>query len=137
MDPNTKLILDELKFVQTNLTNRIVVVETSIGARVGSLEDAAKVFDTWKPKMDAAFEELRAEMGAFQKTDEKVDTLREEMTAVRKSVSRSILDAAPAMPTSVLPPPKVSAALVTAGWTKFCPLGPHEESSHRGFEFST
>ena len=65
MDPNTKLILDELKFVQTNLTNRIVVVETSIGARVGSLEDAAKVFDTWKPKMDAAVEELCAKMGAF------------------------------------------------------------------------
>ena len=46
MDPNTKLILDELKLVQTNLTNRIVVVESSIGSRVESLEGAAKVFDT-------------------------------------------------------------------------------------------
>ena len=49
MDPNTKLIIDELKSVQNNLTNRIGAVESSIGARVESLEGAAKVFDTWKP----------------------------------------------------------------------------------------
>ncbi|XP_066332617.1 uncharacterized protein [Miscanthus floridulus] len=137
MDPNTKLILDELKSVQMNLTNRIVAVETSIGARVGSLEDAAKVFDTWKPKMDATVEELRSKVGAIRKTDEKVEALREEMTALRKSVSRSVLDAAPAMPTGVLPPPKVSTALVPAGWTKFSPLGHHEESSHQGLKFAT
>ncbi|CAD6242180.1 unnamed protein product [Miscanthus lutarioriparius] len=71
MDPNTKLILDELKSVQMNLTNRIVAEETSIGARVGSLEDATKVFDAWKPKMDATMEELRSEVGAIRKTDEK------------------------------------------------------------------
>jgi hypothetical protein len=137
MDRNTKLILDELKSVQSNLTNRIDVVEHSIGARVGSLEDAAKVFDAWKPMMDASIAELRAEMGAFRKTEATVETMREEMTAVRKSVSRSVLDATPAAPFSVLPPPKVSAASIPAGWTHFRPLGPREESSHRGFEFST
>jgi hypothetical protein len=46
MDPNIKLILDELKSVQHNLTNRIGAIESSIGARVESLEGAAKVFDT-------------------------------------------------------------------------------------------
>ena len=87
MDPNTKLILDELKSVQMNLTNRIVAEETSIGARVGSLEDATKVFDAWKPKMDATMEELRSEVGAIRKTDEKVEALHEEMTALHKSMS--------------------------------------------------
>ena len=116
MDPNTKLILDELRSVQVNLTAHMDLVENSIGKRVASLEDAAKAFDTWRPKMDATVEELRAEVDAIRKTDEKVETLREEMTALRKSVSRSVLDAAPAMPTGVLPPPpKVSAATIPTG----------------------
>jgi len=137
MDFNTKLILDELKSVQSNLTNRIDAVEHSIAARVGSLEDAAKVFDAWKPKMDASVAELHAEIGAFRKTEEKVETMREEMTALRMSVSRSILDATQATPSGVLPPPNVSAASIPAGWTHFCPLGHHEESSHQGLEFQT
>ncbi|CAD6333416.1 unnamed protein product [Miscanthus lutarioriparius] len=134
MDLNTKLILDELKSVQTNLTNRIDAVEHSIGARVGSLEDAAKVLDAWKPMMDASVAELRAEIGAFRKTEERVELLREEMTALRKSVSRSILGATQAASTGVLQRPKESPAWIPAGWTHFLPLGPHEESSHRGFE---
>ena len=114
MDLNTKLILDELKSVQTNLTNRIDAVEHSIGARVGSLEDAAKVLDTWKPTMDASIAELRAEIGAFRKTEEKVESMREEMTALRKSVSRSVLDAMQAAPTGVLQRPKESPAWILA-----------------------
>ena len=138
MDPNTKLILDELRSVQSNLTARMDLVENSVDKRVASLENAAKAFDTWQPKMDATMEELCAEVDAIRKTDEKVEMLREEMTALRKSVSRFILDAMPAMPAGVLlQPPKVSAASIPAGWTKFSPLGHHEESSHRGFEYST
>ena len=72
MDPNTKLILDELRSVQANLTARMDLVESSVGKRVASLEDAAKAFDTWRPKVD----ELRAEVDAIRKTDEKVETLR-------------------------------------------------------------
>ena len=92
------------------------LVENSIGKRVASLEDAAKAFDTWRPKVNATVDELRAEVGAIRKTDEKVETLREEMTALRKSVSRSVLDVALAVPTGVLPsPPKVSAVTIPAG----------------------
>ena len=80
MDLNTKLILNELKSVQTNLTNRIDAVEHSIGARVGSLEDVAKVLDAWKPTMDASVAKLRMKIG-------------EEMTALRKSMSRFVLGA--------------------------------------------
>jgi hypothetical protein len=112
------------------------LVENSIGKRVASLEDAAKAFDTWHTKMDATVEELRAEVDMIRKTDEKVETLREEMTALCKSVSRSVLDAAPAIPSGVLqPPPKVSTTTIPTSWTKFSPIGHHKESSHRGFEF--
>ncbi|XP_066395665.1 uncharacterized protein [Miscanthus floridulus] len=143
MDPNTKLILDELRSVQSNLTSRMDLVENSVGKRVASLEDDTKAFDTWRPKMDATVEELRAEVDAIRKTDEKVEMLREEMTALRKSVSRSVLDtwfynATPAMPTGVLPsPPKVSVATIPAGWTKFSLIGHREELGHRGFEYPT
>ena len=137
MDPNTKLILDELKSVQLHLTNRIDAVEHSIGSRVGMLEDAAKVFDACKPQMDASVAELRAEIGAFRKTEEKVETMWEEMTALRKYASRSVLEATQATPAGVLPPPKVSTAPIPAGLTQFRLLGRHEESSHRGLEFST
>ena len=58
------------------------LVENSVGKRVASLEDAAKAFDAWQPKVDATVEELRAEVDAIRKTDEKVETLREEMTAL-------------------------------------------------------
>ena len=60
------------------------LVENSVGKRVSSLEDVAKAFDTWGPKMDATVEELRAEVDAIRKTDGKVDMLREEMTALQK-----------------------------------------------------
>jgi hypothetical protein len=64
--------------------------------------------------------------------------LREEMTTLCKSMSRSVLDVVPAMPSGVLPPPpKVSVAMILVGWTKFSPIGHHEESSHRGFKFPT
>jgi hypothetical protein len=52
MEPNFKLLLDEIKSVQTSLTNidskllsHINVVEHAIGGRFNKLEDAAKVFD--------------------------------------------------------------------------------------------
>ena len=124
--------------MQANLTARMDLVDNSIDKRIASLEDAAKAFDTWRPKMDATVDELRAEVGVIRKTNEKVETLREEMTMLHKSVSRSVLDAASVVPTGVPPsPPKVSAATIPAGWTKFSPLGPREESSHQGFEYST
>lgn len=130
MDPNTKLILDELKSVQSNLTTRIDAVEQSIGFRVGALEDAAKVFDAWKPTMDASVVELRVKIGALNKMDEKVESMRDEMTALHKSVSRSVLDATQAAPAGVLPPPKMSTASIPTRWTHFHLLGPREELSH-------
>ena len=80
MDPNTKLLLDELKSVKTSLESslggrigeveaslgkRIRAVEHSIADRFNRLEDTAKVFDEWKPKVDASVAELRSELGRF------------------------------------------------------------------------
>ena len=68
MDSNIKLLMDELKSVknhiETSLGERIGEVEVSLAKRIGAVEysiadrfsrlvDAAKVFDEWKPKVDA------------------------------------------------------------------------------------
>ena len=96
MDPNFKMLLDEIKVVQTLIANidsmlssRINSVEHTIVGRFDKIEHAVQVFDTWKPKVDASMAEMRAEIGAFRKTDEVVERIRTEMTALRKTVSRA------------------------------------------------
>jgi len=109
---------DDLRSVEANLTAHMDLVESSIGKRVASLEDAAKAFDTWRPKVNATVDELRAEVGAIRKTDEKVETLREEMTVLRKSVSRSVLDAASAAVSQ-----RLSAQRITCVVRQACTCG--------------
>ena len=60
--------------------------------------------------MDTSVKELRSEIGAIRKSEDAVEKIREEMTALRKTVSRTALDAAPAAASGVLPPPLVTAA---------------------------
>ena len=129
MDPNTKLLLDELKSVKTSLESslggHIGEVEASLGKRIGAvehsiadrfnrLEDAAKVFDEWKPKVDASVAELRSELGAVRKSDVVVEQLREEMTALHKSMSRVVLDSEPATSAGVLKSHPVVAAVTSS-----------------------
>ncbi|CAD6264190.1 unnamed protein product [Miscanthus lutarioriparius] len=103
MDPNTKLLVDEMKAmrsalegciggvesllgkVETLLGRRIRSVESFISERFAKLEDAAQVFDTSKPTIDASVKELRLKMGAIHKSKEAVEKMREEMMALRKT----------------------------------------------------
>ena len=66
------------------------------------MEDAVRVFDDWRPTVDASVEELRSEIGTLRKQEGAIEKMREEMTALRKSLSRVVLDAAPAMPAGIL-----------------------------------
>lgn len=82
MDPNLKLIMDELKGIRSNfcdlqssMTQRIDVVEKTLADRFASMDSAAKVFNDWKPHVDAA-----------------VDDIHQEMGVLRKSVHRMVLD---------------------------------------------
>jgi len=140
MDPNTKLLLDELKsmktFLESSLGGRIGEVEASLGKRIGAVEhsiadrfnrpkDAAKVFDEWKPKVDA-----------IRKSDASVEQMREEMTALRKTVSRVVLDSDPSASAGVLKPqPVVAAETSSAGHPTIGPFVGHDIAlHHRGFE---
>lgn len=125
MDPNLKMILDELKVVggsvtdlRTSLTERIDAMESSIGKRFGDLEAAAKVFDEWRPKVDSSVEELRSEVGAL-----------------RQKVDRVVPDPGAATSAGILPTPTVAAASSSAGNPVIGPTGHRVELSNRGFEF--
>ena len=57
------------------------------------------------------------------------------MTALRKTVSRTMLESTTASPTGVLPPPLAFPAPATAGGSVISPVGHGVESSHRGMGF--
>ena len=87
MDPNFQLLLDEIKSVKTvvngveshvgavemSLGSQITAMDRSISDRFGHVEDAVRVFDDWKPKVDASMAELRLELGAIRKSDAMVE----------------------------------------------------------------
>lgn len=153
MDPNTKLLLDELKSVKSSLESSIGAVEKTLGGRIGvvesslgaversiadcfiRLEDAVKVFDVWKPTVDASVAELRSGLEAVHKTDEAVTHMREEMTALRKTVSRAALESTPNAPTGVLPHPVAAAAATPVVNPIIGPsVGHGSVLNHRGFK---
>lgn len=104
MEPNPKLVLEEMKTmkqsiegsigaVKSSLEDRIGSVERTISDRFGRLKDAARVFDEWKPVVDASVSELRSEIGVIRKSEDVVERMREEMTALCETVSCAALDA--------------------------------------------
>lgn len=144
MDPSIKMLLDEIRVVQSTLasidgklTLRIDKVESSIAFRFDRLEGAVKVFDNWKPQFDASMDKLRADVGVLRTTNDSVVAIRTEMTTLRKSVGRVVLDAVPASSAGILPPPPAAATAATSGMPFTNPFGRRVESSHRGFEFQT
>ncbi|KAL6639051.1 hypothetical protein ACP70R_022781 [Stipagrostis hirtigluma subsp. patula] len=71
MDPQLKLLVDEMKKamvgMEKSLADRIDGVEQSLGTRFEAVESAAASFDEWKPKVDAAVEDLQLEVGVLRK----------------------------------------------------------------------
>ena len=83
-------------------------------------------------------EELRSEVSTLRKQEGAIEKMREEMTALRKSVSRVVLEAAPAMAAGILAQPVVTAATSSAGHPNTSPVVGHRvEPHHREFESLT
>lgn len=121
MEPNFKLMRDELKSMKTSLKGSIAAVNPSLGNHISSmehtisnqfrhLEDATKVFDTWKPTIDESMKELHSKIEAIHKFEEVVEKMWEEMMALHKTVSHVALKATLATTFGVLPPPQVTTA---------------------------
>jgi hypothetical protein len=149
MEPNLKLLLEEMKSmksslegsiteVKTSLCSCISAVERTLADRFGQLEHTARVFDTWKPTVDASVKELRMEMGEIHKSGDAMEKMREEMMALRKSVSRVVLDTAPSAPFGILPQPLVTTATTATGHPVIGPsVGHGTAQHHRGLESMT
>ena len=148
MEPNFKLMLDEMKSMKTSLEGNIAAVNPSLGNCIGSmertisdqfdrLEDATKVFNAWKPTIDESMKELRSKIKAIRMSEEVVEKMREAMMALRKTMSHAALKATPSTASSVLPPPLVSMvrASSSAGPKVTGPFVGHGVAQHhRGHE---
>ncbi|WVZ83838.1 hypothetical protein U9M48_030936 [Paspalum notatum var. saurae] len=105
MDPNFKLLFDEMKAMRgsvddlnDSLTARISGVEKSLGDRFANLESAAAAFEVWKPSVGSSVEELRQEVGVL-----------------RKAVNRVVLDSAPPSAAGIFTKPALATASQAAG----------------------
>ena len=75
MDPAVKIILDEMQqrfsdelrkgFSEHDekWDRRFLDIEQSQGARLDRLEDAAQVFDEWRPRIEATVDDVKLELG--------------------------------------------------------------------------
>jgi len=122
--------------VEPSLGKQIRAMEQSIADRFNHLEDAAKVFDEWKPKVDASVPNLRAELGATRKSEAMVEQLHEEMTALRKTVSPMVLNSDPSASAGVLKSqPMVAVVTSSARHPTISPFVGHNAAHHHwGFE---
>ena len=83
-------------------------------------------------------EELRSEVSTLRKQEGVIEKMREEMTALRKSVSRVVLEAAPTMAAGILAQPVVFMATSSAGHPNIGPVVGHRvELRHLEFESLT
>jgi len=115
MDPNTKLLMDEMK----KLGDRFSAVESCVDSLESSLGDRFKVveastseFTAWRPGVDAAVEDLKLQIGA-----------------VNKQLDRVVLDRGSHEP-GILLSPEAAAASPPAGNPAVGPDGHRHEHGY-------
>jgi hypothetical protein len=105
---------------QTNLSKRIDDVEAALSAHFTTLENAHKLFEDWRPGVDATIDNFRVELGAMRKTMNRV---------VPNSKAASSVD----LPTKT----KMTAASASTGNPVIGLDGHHINTHHQGPEFQT
>jgi hypothetical protein len=93
MDANTKLILDEMTKKFAALESQFTEADRRKEGRLGALESATADFDQWRPKVDAAMDDLKL-----------------ELRKLGKQVDRSVLEQAPLQP-GILSKPDFARAI--------------------------
>jgi len=104
----------------TNLSKRIDDVEAALGARFTTLENAHKLFEDWRPEVDATIDNFRVELGAMRKTMNRV---------VPDSKAASSAD----LPTKM----KMTATSTSTGNPVIEPDRHHMNTHHQGPVFQT
>jgi len=135
MDPNTKLILDEMnkRFTDLDLKlgQRFAKSESRYDARISTLEAAALAFNSWKPHVDAehiAISEWKLRLEAS------VDDLKLEVTKLHKAWDRAVLER-PNLGSGILENQLSASAPSPAGLGVDGPDGHRVAHRHQDLEF--
>jgi chaperonin cofactor prefoldin len=130
MDPNSKLLLDEMKKLGerfTSLESRI----DALGNRFAPLEARADEISAWKAGVDASVADLVIKVDAIESHASKstaVDDLKQQVSTLSTKIDRVVLNrTGPA--TGILPTPEMAAVTPSAGNPAIGPEG-HRFDSH-------
>jgi len=150
MDPNQKLLLDEIdKRIAARfdgLERRLDASADSSSSRLDALESAARSFDEWRPSVDGFIDDLRVEV-------KRLSSLKLEVGKISKYMERSMVDGpsptpgvhgsvpdmlAPkpllAPPSPVAPLPTVKSSPRTPTTRSPAPSPTHKSAAHGEFE---
>jgi hypothetical protein len=118
MDANTKLILDEMTKKFAALESQFTEADRRKEGRLGALESATTDFGQWRPKVDAAMDDLKL-----------------ELRKLGKQVDRSALEQAPLQPRILSKPDFASS---NSGFNKpIGPIGHRDDHFHRDQGFGS
>jgi hypothetical protein len=118
MDANTKLILDEMTKKFAALESQFAEADRRKEGRLGALESATADFDQWRPKVDAAMDDLKL-----------------ELRKLGKQVDRSVLEQAPLQP-GILSKPDFASS--NSGFNKpIGQIGHRDDLFHRDQGFGS
>jgi hypothetical protein len=134
MDPNTKLLLDEMK----QLGERFTSLETRVdglGSRFQALEHTAEEVTAWRAGIDSSVTDLAAKVDAANNFASKVDavdellhkasevdSLKAQISNISTKVDRVVLDRG-GLVSGILPKPEMGAATPPAGNPSINPDG--------------
>ncbi|XP_039799615.1 uncharacterized protein LOC120664436 [Panicum virgatum] len=134
MDPNTKLILDEMnkRFTELDLKweQRFNEVDSKRDARISVLEDAVAAIDAWKPRTDAATAGLCDWRPWLEAS---VEDLKLEVHKLHKAWDRVAMDRSGSDP-GILEKPLSASVPPPAGFSADGPDGHRVVSHHRDLE---
>jgi len=92
MDPNSKLLLDEMKKLGDRFAlveSRVDSLEGSLGDRFKSVEQSTNDLVAWKPGIDAAIADLTTKLGSVDNVKSQIGSLHQAgSSGPRSSCSR-------------------------------------------------
>jgi len=110
MDPNSKLLLDEMKKQGDRFAlveSRVDSMEASLGDRFKLAEESTNNLVEWQPGVDSAVADLTSKISA-------VNDISDKLISLSSKLDRVVLDLLPAG-SGILPNPVVAAAHPPAG----------------------
>jgi hypothetical protein len=130
MEPNMKLMLDEIKKLGDRFTSLESRVDT-LGNRLTPIEDKAVEVLTWQQEVEASITGIVAKVVVVDQLagkDDTVDALKSQISNINAKLDRVVLDRGGSVP-GILPKPEMAAVTPPAGNPAIGPDG-HRSNNH-------